>query len=129
MGWTNPVSVMAQCSLGVVCRRLQSYDEGSKLLHDNFAARQRKYTMQADITVDSGLQLALLLRETSEIAEAEGVLETIEPAALAGKMKERLHQLEHIRALLQVDLGDVEAACDTLLKVVSRTRIDTRSSL
>ena len=77
LGPQNPLSMSAQCSMGAVYRKQKRYGEAQKLLTENFSNRQRIYTLNVEVTVDSGLQLALLHREMGNLVEADALLDLI----------------------------------------------------
>lgn len=66
-------------------------------------------------------------REDGEDEHAKAVLELLWPKALAGDTTERIHHLEHIRALLQTERGELGSACNKHLEVVSNAAKHIRS--
>ena len=118
MGPDNPLSLMAQCSMGAIYRKRRMYEKAKQHLTENFAGRQRVFSLNLAVTVDSGLQLALLYRETRRTEEAEALLDLISSPGIVDQWFERVCQVSHIRALLCIDRGNPEDAVEILRAIL-----------
>ena len=118
MGPDNPLSLMAQCSMGAIYRKRRMYQRAKQHLTANFAARQRVFSLKLAVTIDSGLQLALLYRETRCLEEAKGLLDLISSSGTIDQWFERVCQVSHIQALLCMDRGNAEGAVETLRAIL-----------
>ena len=83
-------------------------------MRENFVARQRLFTMNSVVTIDSGFQLAVILRESGHLEESQALLDFMSEQNTLEKEFERFCQFEHLRALLELDCGDYDAAHDRL---------------
>lgn len=118
MGPDNPLSLMAQCSMGAIYRKLRLYEKAKRHLIQNFAARRRVFSLNQPVTVDSGLQLALVHREIGNIEEAEALLGLVSSPGIADQWFERVCQIVHLRALLCVDRADHTTARQFLREIL-----------
>ena len=118
MGPENPLSLMAQCSMGAIYRKLRLYEGAKRHLIQNFAARQRVFSLNQPVTVDSGLQLALVHREDGNIEEAEALLGLVSSPGISDQWFERVCQIVHLRALLCVDRADHTTARQLLREIL-----------
>ena len=119
MGPENPLSMSAQCSMGAVYRKQKRYEEAKKHLTENFQNRQRIYTLNVEVTVDSGLQLALLHREMGTLDEAEALLDLVSQPGIADQWFERVCQVAHLRALVCTARQKTTAACRILRDILA----------
>lgn len=119
MGPENPLSMAAQCAMGAVYRKQKRYKEAKQHLTANFKNRQRIYTLTVEVTVDSGLQLALLHREMGQTIEAEALLDLVSQHGIADQCFERVCQVAHLRALLLIDRREITAACHALRNILA----------
>ena len=119
MGPENPLSMAAQCSMGAVYRKQKRYIEAEKHLTENFKNRQRIYTLNVEVTVDSGLQLALLHREMGNLVEAEALLDLVSQPGIVDQWFERVCQVAHLRALISTDKEETITACFALQNILS----------
>ena len=119
MGPENPLSMAAQCAMGAVYRKQKKYKEAKRHLTENFRYRQRIYTLSVEVTVDSGIQLALLHREMGNPLEAEALLDLVSRPGIADQCFERVCQVAHLRALIFVDRRETAAACHALGNILA----------
>ena len=119
MGPENPLSMAAQCAMGAVYRKQKRYKEAKQHLTDNFKNRQRIYSLNVEVTVDSGLQLALLHREMGNPVEAEALLDLVSQPGSIDQSFERECQLAHLRALIYIDRKEKSAACHALHSILA----------
>lgn len=71
----NPGSQMLQKSIASVHWKSSKLDRIGKLMLENFVARQRTFTIESAITIDSGFQFAVLYREMSRPQEPLALLD------------------------------------------------------
>lgn len=119
MGPSNPLSLMAQCSMGAIHRKRRVYEKAKQHLTENLAERLRVFSLNAAVTIDSGLQLALLYRETRCTEEAEALLDLIAFSGVVEQWFERVCQVSHIRALLCMDRGNPGEATEMLRDILT----------
>lgn len=70
----NPFSQMLQKSIASVLPKRSELQKAEKLMQENIVARQRLFTISSLVTIDSGLQLAVLYREMSRLEESQALL-------------------------------------------------------
>ena len=119
MGPENPLSMAAQCAMGAVYRKQKRYGEAKLHLTENFKNRQRIYSLSVEVTVDSGLQLALVHREMGDLEEAEALLDLVSQPGNIGQCFERECQVAHLRALIYADRKENSAACHALRDILT----------
>lgn len=117
MGPDNPLSMTTQCAIGAIYRKLRKYSEAKKHLTETFVGRQRIYSLEREVTIDSGLQLALLHREMGDAEEAEALLNVVSQPDIVNRYFERVCQIAHMRALLCMDRQEPMAACQVLRNI------------
>lgn len=122
-GTQHPLSLMAQCGMGVAFRKLQKFDMALKHLHASFAERQRSFG-KSTVTVDNSIHLALLYRDMGEIDQARAYLELTKEVGLdeCDCSFERYTQVEHLRALLHLDCGDTKSAKEVLEDLLRKSK-------
>ena len=124
----NPMSQMLQKSLASVRWKRGELAKAEKLSLENFAARQRTFTMQAVITIDAGFQLAVLYRELGRPQEALALLDLMNEHNDLSQEFERHCQFEHLRALLAHDTDDSAAAIYRLQTLLHQATNKGRSA-
>ncbi|KAF2660328.1 hypothetical protein K491DRAFT_711829 [Lophiostoma macrostomum CBS 122681] len=120
-GLEHPLSTMAQCSLGVVHRKLGKYRSAEKHLTDSLVERLRTFDPCESI-IDGSIHLALLCRDTNRIEEAHVYLDLAENSCLGDFGFERYCQVQHLRALLHLDRQNREDANKILQALIKRSR-------
>ena len=128
MGPDNPLALMAQCSIGAIYRKQRLYAKAEQHLSENLAARQRVLPLNVAINIDSGLQLALVYRETRCTDKAESLLDLVSSLGDLERWFERVCQISHVRALLCVDRGKAEDAVEILRSILAVARSKGREA-
>lgn len=105
MGQSNPFSLMLQTAIGSVARKQKKFDLAQESLLEAWAARQRVFTIETNLSIDSAIQLALTYREAGCSQDAKDVLDLISGSRVFDTDFERYCQVMHIRALLDLDAG------------------------
>ena len=114
----NPMSQMVQKSIASVQWKKGEMERAEKLMVENFAARQRTFTIKAVVTIDSGFQLAIIYREMDRPQESQALLSLMsEDNALQNEF-ERFCQFEHLGALLELDNESYSAARNRLTSLL-----------
>ena len=85
-----------------------------------FVARQRLFSTRSVITFDSGLQLAVLYRESGRPEEYQALLDLMSEQNNLENEFERFCQIQHLRALLELGRGDYASAHDRLQSLLHR---------
>jgi tetratricopeptide (TPR) repeat protein len=120
-GSEHPLSTMAQCSLGVVHRKLGRFRSAEKHLTDSLVQRLRTFD-PCESMIDSSIHLALLYRSTNRTEEAHVYLDLAEDSCLSDFGFERYCQVQHLRALLHLDRQNREEAKKILQVLIKRSR-------
>lgn len=117
-GTENLFAAWILTSYGSALGKQGEYSRAEKLIEEAFTTRALLVTLKNDITVDSGMNLAALFRQSGQPKKAEIWLEKIRGSETFEVDFERLCQWEHIKALLRFDDGEYEGARDTLTRLV-----------
>ena len=105
-GAKSPLALMVQTALGSVYRKIHEYDQSEKSLLEAWAAREALWSINVNVAVDSAIQLSVLYRETARGKKAIEVLDAISKSKVFASDFERTCQVQHIRALVQLDRGN-----------------------
>lgn len=122
MGQFHPFSLMLQTAIGSVARKRKQFDVAQESLLEAWAARQRIFTINANLSVDSAIQLALTYREIGCRGDAVEILNVISESQVFETDFERHCQITHIRALLDLDAGLYEKPRLALEKLLDSDR-------
>ena len=116
----NPMAQMLQKSIASIYWKKGELKRAETLMRENFVARQRLFTMNSVVTIDSGFQLAVVLRESGRLEESQALLDFMSGQNTLEKEFERFCQFEHLRALLELGREDYNAAHDRLRSLLHR---------
>ncbi|MCJ1284702.1 hypothetical protein MMC26_004038 [Xylographa opegraphella] len=104
-GEDHPLSLMVLCGLGSVLRKRKEFAQAEGILLRVWGARQRRFTLSNNVSIDSAIQLAILYREMQCAEKAIDLLDVISSSSVFEVDFERFCQLTHIRALIEFDAG------------------------
>ncbi|MCJ1419054.1 hypothetical protein MMC32_005405 [Xylographa parallela] len=104
-GEDHPLSLMVLCGLGSVLRKRKEFAQAEGILLRVWGARQRRFTLSNNLSIDSAIQLAILYREMECAGKAVDLLDVISSSSVFQIDFERFCQLSHIRALINFDAG------------------------
>lgn len=122
MGTSNPFSLMLQTAMGSVARKRKQFDTAQELLLEAWAARQRVFTKNINLYVDSAMQLALTYREAGCQKDAGEILDVIAGSEVFEADFERHCQFKHLCALIDLDAGFYERARVSLETLLNSER-------
>lgn len=71
----NPMAQMLQKSIASIYWKKGELKRAEGLMRENFVARQRLFTVKSVVTIDSGFQLAVILRESGRLEESQALLD------------------------------------------------------
>ena len=127
-GETSPFSHNLLTAYGSLLRKEGRFDTAEDYLISAFGSRVRTYSISSQMTVDSGLHLAVLYRQMQRRDHATAFLEQIEPSSMFQISYERACQLAHIKALLAFDGGRYDSPRNILMKLVMQSTGVDRSN-
>ncbi|KAL4732994.1 hypothetical protein BDV11DRAFT_200939 [Aspergillus similis] len=104
-GKTNGIALMTQTAQGSACRKQGNLNRARDLLTRSWAERKLLFTIGNNVTVDSGIQLAILWRDLGDNASAIDILGEVVTSDIFPGDFERACQLDHLRALVDFDRG------------------------
>jgi tetratricopeptide (TPR) repeat protein len=110
LGPDNPMAIWSRCALVSTYRKLGRLEDAEKAIKEVIDSRTRTIGTTAESTVDAMIQRVVLLRESDKGAEAMELIDFISDGGLVEPWFERVCQVDHIRALLENDSGNVELA-------------------
>ena len=96
---------MVQTAIGLVSRKRKQFDLTQQSLLEAGTARQRIFSIDNNVCVNSIIQLALTYREAGYREKVKETLNVISPSQVFTWDFERNCQISHIRALLDLDAG------------------------
>jgi tetratricopeptide (TPR) repeat protein len=114
-GASNPMAVFVQAALGSVLRKLGKYEMAEEMLLEAFGGRQRLYSLDVNVLVDSAMQLAILYRELGKGKKSTKFLDSVVTSSVLKNDFERRCQDAHIRAIVAFDAGEYEAPKASLM--------------
>ena len=129
-GNSSPFSTNLLTAYGSLLRKQANYDKAEEYLFEAFGSRLRVFTLSSQITVDSGLHLAVLYRQMRDPQRASELLNQIEGSSILKISYERAVEVAHIKALIAFDKGEYSSPRNILMQLVldssgdSRDRID-----
>ncbi|KAL5044724.1 hypothetical protein BDW71DRAFT_215563 [Aspergillus fruticulosus] len=117
-GNTNGIALMTQTAQGSACRKQGLLDMARELLTHSWTERKHLFTIGNNVTVDSGIQLAILWRDLGDNASALDILGEVVTSGIFPGDFERACQLDHLRALIDFDSGHyMEGKCRLLRRL------------
>ena len=116
----NPMAQMHQKSIAIYWKNGE-LKRAENLTRENFVARQRLFTMKPVVTIDSGFQLAVILRESGRLEKSQALLDFMSGENTLEKEFEHFCQLEHLRALLELGREGYNAAHGRLCSLLHRS--------
>jgi len=120
LGPDNPMAVWSRCAMGSTYRKLGRYDEAEKALDEVIDSRTRVIGARSEVTVDAIIQQIVVFRDAGRRDEAMELVDFISDGSLADLWFERLCQVDHLRALLEADAGEVDLSRETLQTLVDQ---------
>ncbi|KAL3447162.1 hypothetical protein BJX65DRAFT_277519 [Aspergillus insuetus] len=104
-GENNGISLMTQTAQGSVYRKQGRFDLAKKALSHSWEVRRRLFTLDNNVTVDSGIQFAILCRDMGDNTGAHDTLMEVMESKIFPEDFERSCQIDHICALIEFDSG------------------------
>lgn len=104
-GGASGISLMIQTAQGSCCRKMGYLDTARDLLYHSWTERKHLFTVENNVTVDSGIQLAILWRDLEDSERATDILAEVLDSGIFPADFERSCQVEHLRALIDFDRG------------------------
>lgn len=120
-GESNGLCLLAKTTLGSVHRKLEDNEKAIPELQFAWKERCKLFTINNNSTVDSGLHLAIALREADRLQEAEDMLDQLSESSVFTSDFVRQGQVVHIWALIAFDRGDFESPKNRLIQAVNET--------
>ncbi|KAH9210609.1 hypothetical protein DL95DRAFT_448675 [Leptodontidium sp. 2 PMI_412] len=121
LGPDNPMAVWARCAMVSVYRKLRLYEQAEKAVLEVIDARTRTLGPRTASTVDAVIQRLVLYLDSERFSEALEIAEFILDGDLVDEWFERLCQVEHVRALLELFTGSIDVAIDILEALVAES--------
>jgi hypothetical protein len=109
LGPDNPMAIWSRCAMVSSYRKTGRYEDADKAICEVIDSRRRTIGVKVPGTVDAIIQQIVLCRETDRPSEANELIEFISDGGLVDDLFERYCQVDHIRALLEVDAGEFES--------------------
>lgn len=125
-GDSNPFAAAILTANGSLLRKQGEFARAQDYLFEAFGTRIRLFSITNKLTVDSGLQLAVLYRQNGEFEPAEGFLKQVRDSQAIETSFERKCQVLHIEALLAFDTGGYEQPRNTLMELILQSVGDQR---
>ncbi|KAL2810486.1 hypothetical protein BJX63DRAFT_316956 [Aspergillus granulosus] len=115
-GENNGLALMIQTAQGSAYRKQRRFDLARKSLSHSWAVRKQLFTLDNNVTVDSGMQLAILCRDLGDNAGAGDTLDEVMESKIFPGDFERICQVDHVRALIEFDSGQYHDGKRRLLR-------------
>ncbi len=119
-GGTNGIGLMIETAQGSCCRKQGHLETSRDLLYHSWTERKRLFTVDNNVTVDSGIQLAILLRDLEDNARATDILAEVVNSGIFPADFERSCQVDHLRALIDFDSGRYSDGKNRLLRCLEQ---------
>jgi hypothetical protein len=116
----HPLSLMTQTAQGSIYRKQRRFAEGRKALESSWVARKRLFSVENNVSADSGIQLAIFYRDSDQNSEAKLLLDEVSRSSIFPEDFERGCQIIHLRALLAFDAGEYESPKLSLLSLLDQ---------
>jgi hypothetical protein len=127
-GANQPFSLMVQTAIGSIYRKRREYKDAERVLLEAYGERQRIFTIDANLSVDSVIQLAVLYRESGRGEKAIELLNEISASVVFATDFERSCQVIHIRALIDFDSGLYDRPRISLLRLLDEATGEKRNN-
>jgi tetratricopeptide (TPR) repeat protein len=114
-GSSDPMAVFTQAALGSVLRKLGKYEMAEEMLLEAFGGRQRLYSLDVNVLIDSAMQLAILYRELGCGKKSTEFLDSVASSSVLKRDFERKCQDAHLRAIVAFDSGEYEVPKASLM--------------
>jgi len=114
----HPLSLMTQTAKGSAYRKQKRFTEAETALEMSWHTRQHLFSLNSNTTADSGIQLAVLYRDTCRDAETASLLDQVAQSSIFPADFQRRCQIIHLHALLGFDAGEYEAPKASLLRLL-----------
>jgi len=121
LGQDNGLALMAQVAIGQVYRKLGEYQKAKDNLEKALEARRRIWGPRIFISLDPAIHLIIVCREMGDQNNAKRYVGEISQPGLVDQYFGRLCQVEHLRALLLIDLGEFENPRKILQAVLDKS--------
>ncbi|KAG4444114.1 hypothetical protein IFR05_000343 [Cadophora sp. M221] len=121
LGPDNPMAVWARCAMVSGYRKLRLYKEAEEAVLEVIDARTRTLGSRTASTVDAIIQRLVLYLDAERFSEALEIAEFILDGDLVDEWFERLCQVEHVRALLELFTENTAVAIDILEDLVAES--------
>lgn len=120
-GPDNPMAVSARCSMAQAYRKLERFEDAENALNEVFESRKRALGWGSAPTVDTVLHKIILYRERGRLTEASEWVTFLTEGKFADPWFERVCQLGHLRALLEIDAGEFDSPRKILRSLLERS--------
>jgi hypothetical protein len=110
--------------MAIVYRKLGNFAVAEKHLTENFAARQRIFGDNNMITIDTAINLAVLYRDMDRPDQVYGLLELTEAMGVENHGFERVGQVEHLRALMEISVGQLDESRRRLRALLHKATVE-----
>ncbi|KAH8805238.1 hypothetical protein F5884DRAFT_443080 [Xylogone sp. PMI_703] len=119
-GPDDSLAVWSRYAMSSVYRKAGLYEEAGIAIDEVIKSREKTVGSGASATADAYIQKIILHREADKRAEALELIESISKQGSAKPWFERTCQIEHVRALLVADEGNLEMARKILQSLVEQ---------
>ena len=128
LGVENGFTYMAMTALGSIFRKQGKFEEALPLLFEGWAGRQRRFSININLTVDAALHLALLYRDMGNADECLQTMAAIRKSEVFVEDLgfERRCQLVHIQSLVDFDCNNYTAGKSAIFKLIEEASGEKR---
>lgn len=117
----HPLSLMAQTAQGSLFRKQGKFAEAQEALATSWDERKRLWTIENNVSVDSGIQLASLYWDMNRLQDCARLLNETSRSSIFPDAFERTCQIAHLRALVDFSLGDYSGPKMALLNLIDQS--------
>ncbi|PMD60732.1 uncharacterized protein K444DRAFT_388061 [Hyaloscypha bicolor E] len=120
LGPDNPMAIWARCAMVSTFRKQGKYEDAEKAVLEVIDSRTRTIGQTSSSTIDAIIQRVVLCLDMGNYPEALELIEFILDGGLVDKWFERVVQVNHVRALVELFIGNAELAMDIMQSLVDR---------
>jgi hypothetical protein len=119
-GPDNPMAVWARCAMVSTYRKLGRFEEAEKAVLEVIDSRTRTIGLKLSPTIDAIIQRIVLYLDMERYDEALELIDFLLDGGLVDEWFERMVQVNHVRALLELFTGNIEVAIEILQSLVDQ---------
>jgi Tetratricopeptide repeat len=120
LGPDNSMAVWAHCAMVSTFRKQGQYQDAEKAVLEVIDSRTRILGQASSPTVDAIIQRVVLYLDMANYTEALELIEFILDGGLVDKWFERVVQVNHVRALVELFVGNAELAMEILQSLMDQ---------